>query len=64
MALRCNLCERDLTRHCRVPATDKDRGRETCSWWDCTNQACPADRYDVMRGILRYKDGHLEQLGA
>lgn len=63
-AFRCSLCERDLARHCPVPPTDKDQGRETCGWWKCTNQACTASTYDITRGILVHADGRREQLGA
>lgn len=63
-AFRCSLCERDLVRHCPVPATEKDQDRETCGWWKCTNLNCTAATYDVTRGILVHRDGHREQLGA
>lgn len=53
--LRCSLCERDLKAHCL-------EGR--CGWWTCTNIYCQADRYDVVRGVLRHNDGTLEDLAA
>lgn len=63
-AFRCSLCERDLKRHCAVPSTEKDQGRETCGWWRCANQACTANLYDVHRGILVHHDGRVERLGS
>lgn len=60
-SLRCNGCERELTPHCKEP-TEPSQSR--CEWWTCTNAACDHATYDVTRGVLKYRDDHVEQLGA
>lgn len=51
--LRCNLCEKALAPHC--PDTN-----HTCTWLRCASPNCTADIYDVHRGLLRHRDGHVE----
>lgn len=51
--LLCNLCRRPLTPHC--PPTNG-----LCDWLRCTNAACTAHLYDLHRGLLRHKDGHVD----